>query len=103
MFIDELVRDVLPSCFLARTSGSRELFGRTRQGSETRSHTPGLADHNRLHPTAGKPDLIDDGADQDGPDGELDARVFAPFYSSEGRGAGSIRVQLRGSSCHASR
>ena len=36
----------------------------------------------RLNATAGNPDLVDDWLDLDSPDGELDARVFAPLYSS---------------------
>ena len=38
-----------------------------------------------LHPTGGDPELIEEHGDPDGLEGELDARVLAPPYSSADR------------------
>ena len=60
------------------------LFGRTKWGFGD-SRSPGLAERDILHFTAGNPDLIDDASVRNGQDGELDARVLAIVYSSADR------------------
>ena len=59
---------------------------------------------NILHITAGEPVLGEGLGDHNNQEGEVDARVLAPLYSSaERRFRKWENVELRGSSCHASR
>ena len=44
-----------------------------------------LAEQYRPHSSAGNPSVIDELPEQDSPDGEIDARVLAPLYSSADR------------------
>ena len=62
-----------------------ESFGRIERKVETRGHPSGLAEQDRLHSVAGHPDLLCERPDQDSSDGDVDARVLAPLYSSADR------------------
>ena len=62
-----------------------ELFSRTERNSDARGHRSGLVANGLLHLSAGDPELTEEQGDWDGQEGELDARVLAPMYSSADR------------------
>ena len=61
-----------------------EVFSRTERNCDARGHRSVLVE-NSLHLPAGDPKLTKEHGDHDGQEGELDARVLAPLYSSAGR------------------
>ena len=71
-----------------------EVFSRTERNSDARGHRS-VPIENSVHFAAEDPELTEEHGDHDGPGGELDARVSAPFLFQ--------RLQLQGSPCHASR
>ena len=60
------------------------MFSHTERDSDARGHRS-VPVENSLHPTAGDPKLTEEHGDHDGHEGELDAPVPAPVYSSADR------------------
>ena len=61
-----------------------EVFSRTERNSDARGHLS-VPHENCLHRTAGDPELTEQHGDDEGHEGELDARKLAPVCSSAGR------------------
>ena len=61
-----------------------EAFSRTERNYDARSNRS-VPVENILHPTAGDPELTEKHGDHDGQEGEHDAEVLAPLFSSADR------------------